>query len=457
MRKAKVYVYYRWILAAWILLMLAFTVWNQVAPQSATAWFGPRVWWVTIHVFTLGVVATSILVWIWHFAVTLLRFSDFTSVQPLWRLLLHSAGSLLTVAAFALPVRWLLIPGFTLVFVAFAWLLGALLQALSQATFKSALSGVVRYYALATGAFLVGLVCGLLLGLDLLEVWPVSAAWHEALLLTHIFANVVTFVGITIFVTLGTLLPTTSRTKVLTQTKDILTTAFPVALFAVIVVLGGAWFTDPWLIFVGFVVLAAMLLTLAVLAILPLRVNAHWGFAPQTLLLGTFWLVAAVLMLGWVTFPGGAWADSVAVQPQADSVAVQTQAGFVPAQLRVEIAALFPVVLVGAAQILLGSLAYLLPMIIGLGPALQASYRSLDRFTEYRVFLLNLLFFGAFVAPPQPARVLWALGLLGLFASLGQLAWVVVRQLGAAGPAEPLGVAPPQHRRNLLDSDSSRR
>ncbi|MCS4485167.1 hypothetical protein NXS08_06775 [Gleimia sp. 6138-11-ORH1] len=436
MRKAKVYVYYRWILAGWVLLILGFTLWNQVAPQFVSAWFGTRLWWMSIHVFTLGVVATSILVWAWHFSVTLLRYSDFTSQQPLWRLLLHTAGSVLSVLAFAFSFGWFLLPGFALIFVAFAWLLGAIWQALRQAAFKSQLAGVVRYYALATGAFLVGLICGLLLGLDLLGVWLVPFLWREAFLLTHIFANVVTFVGITIFVTLGTLLPTTSRTKVLAQTKDILAAAFPVALFAVIVVLSGAWFMNPWLIFVGFVILAAVLLTLAVLAVLPLRVNAHWGFAPQTLLLGTFWLVAAVLLLGWVTFPSPAWT------------------ALPLAQLRVEIALLFPVVLVGAAQILLGSLAYLLPMIIGLGPALQASYRSLDRFAEYRVFLLNLLFLGSFIAPPQPAQVLWLLGLFGLFITLLQLALVVVRQLSTADPTEPLGVAPPQHRRNLLDSNN---
>ncbi|EEH64268.1 hypothetical protein HMPREF0044_0005 [Gleimia coleocanis DSM 15436] len=421
MRKSPVYRIYRITLATWVSLTLITTGFTKLFPATATIIFGQQIWWLTIHIFTLGVITSSILVWIWHFAITLLRYSNFQSQQPTYRLLTHNTGTLLLVASFTLGNIYLLIAGYALIIASFTWLLGSLLHAIHTASFQSPLSGVVRYYALATAILLTGITLGLFLGLENLNA--ISLKNRDALLLTHVAANIISFVGITIFTTLGTLLPTTSRTKVIPQARAVLTHGFLPTIFGVTTLLAGTFYLNKHLLIAGTLILTSLFLTLTIVAVLPLKQGAHWGYPTQTLLFGAFWLVAGAIGLTYLAIFNN------------------------PFQLRLEITSLLPLLMVGVAQILLGSLAYLLPMIIGLGPALKDTYRKLDQHTELRVLFPNLNLAFSFFLPSYTAA--WELGWVFLLGNLLFLNYLVLRQLRSR-PAEFTPVPTPENRPNLL-------
>lgn len=428
MRNAPVYVLYRWTLSAFVFLTILFTCWKQFFPDWYTQVFSVGAWWLSIHVLTLGVVATSILVWVWHFAVTLLRCADFTASAPLWRLTVHVVGTFILVSAFLFGIPVLFHVGFTLVLSAFVWLFTSLVLAIRKASFQGPLAPIVYYYALAVASFSVGLVSGLFLGIELFPVDASSAGVlflskevKSALLLTHIFGNVICFVGLIIFVTLGTLLPTTSHTKVVKQVRQILLNVFPLAIFGVITLLGGSFLSSWILIFSGYTSLTIVFIILLLVATLPLGVikfspltksSAHWGFATQTLCFGAGWLIIAVL-LGVFSMLPSRFTDSL----------------FSASELRFMLEALFPVATVGVLQILLGSLAYLLPMIIGLGAALRRSHQRLNQWVEFRVFLLNLSFAGSFLFPAVIGQWFWVFALIQFLIALIHLVWVLITQI----------------------------
>ncbi|HET6877000.1 MAG TPA: hypothetical protein VFH38_05685 [Jatrophihabitans sp.] len=332
---------------------------------AAVAWLavrhGPRPGWLVIHLLLLGAVTNAIVTWGAHFTATLLRQPQPSRRLATIRLVVLNAAVVTVLAGVEAGQHATVVVGASLLIAVIAGHGGALARAVHAAKGRRFVAAV-RYYYVAAAALVLGAAAGAAMAIG------VPARWYPRLFAAHLHLNLLGWVTLTVFGTQFSLWPTALRTRMV----DGLDSAARRCLFActaglALIVAGVLAATRP-------VTIAGLLLYLAGAALFldPFlrtgRRRAPHSPATWMLAAGTAWLVIALVV------------DAAAVIGSGD-----------PAMLADRLESLVPWFLPGfPVQVLLGALTYLLPVVLGGGPALgRRTAAVLDRWGWPRIAVLN--------------------------------------------------------------------
>jgi nitrite reductase (NO-forming) len=388
--------------------------WATLALLAATAQGSlPVARWLAIHLFLLGAATTAIVVWSEHFAVAMLhaRLPD-----QRWSAV-RLAGVNLAVAGVLVGV-WADLPA--VITAACAGLVAAVtahlvvLVRMGRGALGGRLAPIAAFYRAAAAALVAGVVLG-----GLLATGAAGSRWYTGLRLAHIHLTLLGWIALPVLGTLLMLWPTvlgvrmhesTTRTArwVLALTGGGLTVA--VTGFAAGPAPGWRAASAAGLTsYAAAVVLVARLLAITVRRGRdPVSKAAAWTLAAST---------------GWL---------AIAVATDLGLFATHT-----PADAQDGVDALVPLLLLGfVAQVLIGALTYLLPVVLSSGPRQRAELRALlERAWLPRLLALNLGV--ALLALPLPHPAATAGTVLAAGAAVGFLALIIAVLTRRTGPHKP--------------------
>ncbi|MCG7277262.1 copper oxidase [Corynebacterium singulare] len=317
----------------------------------------PNYRWVLIHLFTLGILTNSIIVWSQHLTEKFvqLRLPDSARPRQLARIYLLNAGVSVVLLGQLLVQAWnkhwiLTQIGATLVGAAVLWH-GATLFGLWRQAESKRFRPVVAAYVASAFFLAVGAVLG-----ALLAVYPA----HPRLLIAHVTANVGGFVGLAAAGSLTILFPSIWRTKGVNPRMNL---SFALLSLGVIATLIGSVWNIPE---VGLIIYCL-----------------GWLASLEGWLVNV--LTVAEEPRGRVTFP--ALSALFAALWLVGGLTYYTAQHFFTDEPKIPMLAL----IVGfAAQLLVGVMSYLMPTTMGGGPsAVRAGLREYNRWGIGRSVFVN--------------------------------------------------------------------
>jgi nitrite reductase (NO-forming) len=349
--------------------------------------------WLLVHLLLLGAVTNAIFVWSAHFADALLRRRA-TARSRHWqagRLAALNAGILMVVAG-RVSGHWILTLVGSVVVGGSAAGHGIVLALQARTALPSRFGATVRYYICACAALPIGAGLGATLARGDVEA---VQSLQGRLVVAHITLNLLGWVGLTVMGTLVTLWPTMLRTRIADGAERVARQGLPILAVSVAVTASGALVGLQLLAAVG----VAAYLSGVLWAVRPLaqvaRTKAPSAFATWSVMAGMLWLVVCLLGLMTVLVTSPTWA---LVADRLDLLVAPLAAGFV-------------------AQVLLGALSYLVPVVLGGGPTiLRGTQRRLERGNALRVTLVNAGLLVAALPVPSLVRLLVSVLVLGGFA-----------------------------------------
>ncbi|WP_307798640.1 hypothetical protein [Actinoplanes flavus] len=340
--------------------------------------------WLAIHLLLLGAATNAILVWGAHFTVAVLRAPiPARRTGEAIRLILLNVGVTAVLAGGAADLPWIGVGGAAAVFAAVAahlWWLTARLRAALPARFTV----TVHHYVAATVALLTGIPVG---------AWMLVTddAARSRLILFHAHVNLLGWIMLTILGTILTLWPTVLRTRMADGAVAAARVALPLAVSGLVLLAVAVLAWWPVVTAAGLGLIAAAVVRTAIPAVRAALAKPPESFAAWSIAAGAAWLLAALGLDAWTLLTAGS--------PDA----AVDRFGIV----------LLPLLAGAVAQVLLGSLAYLLPMVLGGGPAVaRERAAAMDRNGAQRVAMANAALL-AFLLPTGPyARIATSLLLL---------------------------------------------
>lgn len=380
--------------------------------------------WAAVHLFTLGTLSNLVAAMTDHFGRTLTRAAG--DGRTGIRLLVLNAGALLTLVGLVTGAAIAVGTGAALAAVAVAWLWVAL-RRMRTAAVNQRFGYALRAYEHASLAFVAGAALGGLLGTGALP-----GEWYVAVRLAHLSVTVLGWGGLVLLATLVFWAPTMMRTQMLPGADRLAITALRGAALslglATLALAGTAAPGIPGLAATIFSTAGIGAYAVATTAICVPVLRAARRAVPSP----HAWMIAAASV--WFPIIGLAGAGVVAAgrQELLDALGLLLITGVL-------------------GQAIVASMAYLLPMVTGAGPAARtAARRQLDRWPITRTAAWNLavVALGAGVALPRlggpEASATVAVGWFLLAASLGAHAGLVAAALrdGRHAAAE----SAPQHR-----------
>lgn len=338
--------------------------WLVAAAVAAAAHrFLPASEWLMVHLLMLGGVSAAILVWSAHFAEALRRRSLPTGRRgQVARLAAHTVGAVAVIAGMVAPAPRAVVVGGVVVGIAVAW--HAVEIALAARGALSNRLGWSTWAYVAAGASLVGgVVCGVLLSRG-----PATDAIAARLYLAHVTFMIVGWVGLTVMATLITLWPTVLAVRIpeggvrLGRAGLVLMGSGVVLSGAALAVGASVAYAAAVLVVTAGIAISAVPMLRAAAARTPGTVAA-WHLAASVT-----WMASATLTWAAFVATAGDWEQS---RQRMGGVVAALVAG-------------------GAAQVLLGALTHLLPMVLGGGPhAVRAARDAVERRALARFVLLN--------------------------------------------------------------------
>ncbi len=348
----------------WLIAFLVLGIVHRWVPAST---------WTIIHVFTLGLLTNSILVWGQYFAESLLhaRLPDEARRVQVGRIYLLNAGIVVLIAgmigSWSIPI----VLGSTIVGGAVSWHAVELVRQI-RAALPSRFRPLVRFYAVAALFLPAGAIAGAWMGVGTSEEWAVR------LVAAHLAVNVLGFVGITIFTTLVTFWSTVLRAPMIDGQDRAAVRSLTVMSVAVVVAAGAALAGAD-------LVTAAALLTylVAVMVNLSYLARAAWAKPPRE-------FAAMSIACGLVWFPITlCWATWIVATGRVEDVGEVTA----------------PLLAGAAAQVLLGAMSFLMPTVMRGGPgAVRAGMMAMNRLAVFRLVLFN----GGLLVFLAPGGMSWA-------------------------------------------------
>lgn len=319
--------------------------------------------WLLIHLLLLGAVTHSILVWSQHFTDALLHNAPTATAYRTRsvRLFLCNAGAVLVVLAVPTD-RWVLAAaGASAVALAVGWhavsLVGQLRHGLG-----SRFAVTVRYYVASAALLPLGALFGVLMARGL------SEQWHVRVMVAHAIVNVLGWMGLTVLGTVVTLWPTMLRTRIAEGAEQTARRALPVLLTGLLIGVAGCLVDLRPVAGVGLLVYAAGLGVLAHPFVSVARAKPPMHFATWSVAAAIAWLTGLVTVLGVGVLLAPSWTDA---HELADAITPGLAAGF-------------------GAQVLLGAMSYLVPVVAGGGPSgARAANVEMDRGGALRVAVTN--------------------------------------------------------------------
>ncbi|GAB3346559.1 multicopper oxidase domain-containing protein [Modestobacter lapidis] len=393
------------VIAAWLAALVAVALAHPFVPA-------PR--WLLVHLLVLGAASNAILLWSWHFAGALLRLEDeATRRGQAQRIILFNAGALAVVAG-VLTAGWgTVVAGGVAVAGAATWHAVALLRAV-RAALPSRFGVTIRYYVAAGALLPVGVAFGVVIARGTL-----GDVAHGRVVVAHEVLNLLGWIGLTVLGTLVTLWPTMLRTRIAPGVEERAARMLPVLVGGLILAAGGALLGSRPAAAAGVLVYLGGLVGTAAPHRAEVRRKVPADFATLSVLAGMIWLAGSLVALAVAVGFAGDW---VAAADRAARLTAPLLAGF-------------------AAQVLLGALTYLVPMVLGRGPAAtRAAVAVLDRGSPARIVMVNGALLLAVLPVPGAVRVLAsAVVLVGLagFLPLAGRAVVLARRIPTGPPGRP--------------------
>lgn len=396
--------------AIWLAALLVVTLLRGYIRESP---------WLMVHLLLLGALTNAIFVWSTHFADALLRRRA-TAGSRRWQVIRIAAlnGGALMVVAGMVSSAWILTLAGSVTVGAATAAHGITLALNARAALASRFGATVNYYVYASLALPIGAGLGATLARD-----P-SEPWLGRLLVAHITFNVLGWVGLTVMGTLVTLWPTMLRTRIAEGAERVARQALPILVGALVLAVGGALCGLQVLAAAGF----AAYLGGVLWAVRPLakvaRAKAPSAYATWSVMAAVIWLVASLLGLVMVLVLSPTW------------------------QLVTEHLVLLVIPLAGgfAAQLLLGSLSFLVPVVLGGGPTiLRGTQARMDRGTALRAVLINAGLLICVLPVPGQVRLLVSVLVVSAFAAFLPLLVLAVLYAVRAKHAGQKGVVDQSH------------
>ncbi|GAB3274700.1 multicopper oxidase domain-containing protein [Sinomonas notoginsengisoli] len=385
--------------------------WHRWANAPTLAWLAaiavlagihrgiPASGWLLTHLALLGAATNAILVYSWHFAEALLRLPVPSRKSLAARIVLLNAGAAAAMAGVVTAVWPAAVIGAAAVGVAAGWQGIALLLRLRRAL-PSRFASTLRYYLAACALLPFGAAAGALLALPGADD---GGDLHPRLLLAHESINVLGWVGLSVLGTLVTLLPTMLRTRAHETAEPTARRALWILLAGVAAAAGGALAGNRLVVAAGALVYLGGVLVSAVPLALAVRSRPPVAFAPLSAVASLLWLTGALVRLVWLCATAPDWE---ALHLALGDLTPTLAAGF-------------------AAQVLLGALSYLLPVVLGGGPSVvRRRTDMLDAGAWFRVVLANGAL--ALYMLPVPSTVRVAAAVAGLLALIA-FVWLAAR------------------------------
>ena len=351
----------------WMLALVVVVLVHQWLPQAR---------WLMVHMVTLGLITTSIMVWGQHFAEALLktRLGEESRPRQLARLRLLTAGVVVTIAGMLPGWPWLVVLGALAVSAALLWYAAAL-GAQIRAALAPRFAFTVRAYITAACLLPVGALLGAVMA------FSPGEPWQGRLMLAHQIVNVLGFVGLTVTGTLLTLWPTMLRTRIELAAATRAAGGLLGMFLAVLGAVAGALIGSTLL---GCAALLAYLGSFAWVAVTLVRVGVHGVRQERRVPLAPFPILSIAAGTGWFALTTAGllvmWWRSADAQMATSLVAADVQ------QLTVPFVAGF------LLQVLLGAMSHLLPVTLGGGPrATTAALAVMSRGAVLRVVAYNLV------------------------------------------------------------------
>jgi nitrite reductase (NO-forming) len=355
--------------------------------------------WLVVHLLLLGAATNAIVVWSAHFTTTLLRWPPLPVAR---RLVALNAAVLAVLVGVSIDIPGLIVGAAALLVVVVGGHAAGLVR-VSLPRAGDRFAGALRFYWVAAAALLVGIGAG-----AALAVGNLPTGWQSRLYAAHVQLNVFGWVALSVLGTQFALWPMALRTRISDRTPAAARRALPACAVGLALDCSGALAARAGLMAAGIALFGCgVALCLDPLLRAACGRRPH-GPASWMLAAGTCWLLAAtaVELAAFLRVTGPAAAA------QVHGLVPWLLAGFV-------------------AQVLFGALTYLLPAVLGGGPALaKRTAVLLDRAGAARVVSLNLGVALVAVPGPQPVRVAgWALTAMAIVSTGGLSAAAIVRRL----------------------------
>jgi nitrite reductase (NO-forming) len=342
------------LVAAWVALALTAASIQQTLPVAR---------WLAIHLFLLGGATTAIVVWSEHFAVAMLHAPQPDRRWSNARLVGVNLGTVGVLAGVWADLSVLTGTGCALLITAIGAHLVVLVR-LGRGALGGRLAPIADYYRAAAVALVIGAVLGWLLATG-----RAGPEHYSGLKLAHVHVTLFGWIGLPVLGTLFMLWPTVLGVRMAERTTRLARWVLVLTgggLLTAVVGLSAGWRPAAACgvaCYAAGVAVAAQLFARTVRRRPAISAAAAWMLAAAT-----GWLCAGVT---------------------ADLVLLATRP---LAEVRDDIGSLLPVLLVGlVAQVLIGALTYLLPIVLSSGPKERSALRAvLERGWVPRLSALNL-------------------------------------------------------------------
>ncbi|WP_062133301.1 multicopper oxidase domain-containing protein [Demequina aestuarii] len=350
----------RWHLRVHVLVL----AWLVAAAIAAGAHrVTPASEWLMVHLLMLGGVTAAMLIWSAHFTQALRRRPLPTGRRgEAARLAAHTGAAVAVIVGIARPVPSLVIAGAAVLGAVVVWH-GVEIAMTARGALSNRLGWSTWAYVGAAAALAIGVVYGVLLSRG-----GASIDGAARLYVSHVSLMILGWVALTVVATLITLWPTVLAVRMPeTGVRDgrvglsVMSAGLATTVAMVAVGSRAATSMAVAVVAVGMLI-AARAMVAAGRARVPVTVAA-WHLACAVL-----WMVGATVT----------WAAAIALASSWDDA--RARLGGVLAAF----------VVGGAAQVLLGALSHLIPMVIGGGPhAVRRSRAAVERHAVARLVLIN--------------------------------------------------------------------
>lgn len=366
----------------------------------------PAASWLMVHLLLLGAVTNALFVWTWHFSVAVLHApTPPTRRAEAVRLIVANVAVVILAGGVMGDQPVAITLGAVLLVVAATAHVVALVRLL-RAALPSRFAMTVHAYVAAATLLVPGIAVGFALARGSWE--PLV---YQRLLLAHVSVTLLGWVALPILGTLVTLWPTILRTRLVPSAERMARRALPLLIGGAIAAATGSLLGQVLLVLAGMVAyLGGLVLTVGPM-VDEMRQRPPASFAAWSVLSGVVWITASL-------------------------VAYALAATMPDLLLNISGELLAAAVVGGVLQVLLGSLSYLLPVMMGGGPAaMRQRNLRVDRAFAARLVITNGALLVCVLPTTSAVRVIASVLVLAAVAGTGLLLASALRS-GTANPAD---------------------
>ncbi|MDN5757230.1 MAG: multicopper oxidase domain-containing protein [Tomitella sp.] len=401
------------VLVAWLIALIVVAAAHGHIPEST---------WLMVHVLGLGAATNAILIWSWYFTEAMLRLGHGQGRRTQTvRLVALNAGAVAVVVGMLGHLWPVTLAGGIVVGIVALWH-GAAMAHRLRVALPSRFGPMVRFYAAAGLMLPIGAGLGVTMADGRLP-----GDWYSRFLVAHALLNVLGWIGLTVLGTLVTLWATILRTRISPGVEKAAKRGLPMLVAALVVAVGATLGGLVWLTAIGVAGYAAAVGYVLWPHLDEARRKKPIHFPPLSVLAGTAWLAGAlVALVAGLIVAAAQGGPGLVVWSSAEDALRRVVPALVAGFL---------------AQVLLGALSYLLPVVLGNRPsATQQATTALDKLAVARVTMVNAaLLLAVLPAPHRVQQFSWIVVVVGLAAFVPLLAhaFVIARREGTGPPAPP--------------------